>query len=95
MRQIGWTPKSLRAFKRLVKRNPNLRFAIEQTLIQLSEDPFHSSLQTHKLTGNLAGIWSASIDYKLRILFEFVNDDMETQEPSILLLNLGSHDDVY
>jgi addiction module RelE/StbE family toxin len=94
MRQIGWTPKSLRAFKRLVKRNPELRSAIEQTLNQLSEDPFQPSLQTHKLTGDLAGIWSASIDYKLRILFEFVND-VETQEQSILLLNLGSHDDVY
>lgn len=94
MRQIGWTPKSLRAFKRLVKRHPDLRSAIEQTLNQLSEDPFHPSLQTHKLTGDLAGIWSASIDYKLRILFEFVND-VETQEQSILLLNLGSHDDVY
>jgi addiction module RelE/StbE family toxin len=94
MRQIGWTPKSLRVFKRLVKRNPDLRPAIEQTLNQLSEDPFHPSLQTHKLTGDLAGIWSASIDYKLRILFEFVND-VETQEQSILLLNLGSHDDVY
>jgi addiction module RelE/StbE family toxin len=94
MRQIGWTPKSLRAFKRLVKRNPDLRSAIEQTLNQLSEDPFHPSLQTHKLTGDLAGIWSASIDYRLRILFEFVND-VETQEQSILLLNLGSHDDVY
>ncbi|WP_204151068.1 type II toxin-antitoxin system mRNA interferase toxin, RelE/StbE family [Leptolyngbya sp. CCY15150] len=94
MRQIGWTPKSLRAFKRLVKRNPDLRSAIEQTLNQLSENPFHPSLQTHKLTGDLAGIWSASIDYKLRVLFEFVND-VETQEQSILLLNLGSHDDVY
>jgi addiction module RelE/StbE family toxin len=94
MRQIGWTPKSLRAFKRLVKRNPDLRSAIEQTLNQLSENPFHPSLQTHKLTGDLAGVWSASIDYKLRILFEFVND-VESQEQSILLLNLGSHDDVY
>ncbi len=94
MRQIGWTPKSLRAFNRLIKRNPDLRSAIEQTLNQLSEDPFHPSLQTHKLTGDLAGIWSASIDYKLRILFEFVND-VESQEQSILLLNLGSHDDVY
>lgn len=94
MRQIGWTPKSLRAFRRLVKRNPDLRSAIEKTLNQLSKDPFHPSLQTHKLTGDLAGIWSASIDYKLRILFEFVND-MESQEQSILLLNIGSHDDVY
>lgn len=95
MRQIGWIPKSLRAFKRLVKRNPNLRPVIEQTLNQLSEDPFHLSLQSHKLTGDLAGTWLASIDYKLRILFEFVNDDVETQEPSILLLNLGSLDDIY
>jgi addiction module RelE/StbE family toxin len=95
MRKIGWTPKSLRAFKRLVKRNPDLRPAIERTLNQLAEDPFHPSLQTHKLTGDLAGIWSASIDYKLRILFEFVGDDAESQGQSILLLNLGSHDDVY
>jgi len=87
MRKIGWTPKSLRAFKRLVKRNPDLRPAIERTLNQ--------RLQTHKLTGDLAGIWSASIDYKLRILFEFVGDDAESQGQSILLLNLGSHDDVY
>ncbi|NJL55253.1 type II toxin-antitoxin system mRNA interferase toxin, RelE/StbE family [bacterium] len=94
MRQIGWTPKSLRASKRLIKRNPDLRSAVEQTLNQLSEDPFHPSLQTHKLTGGLAGVWSASIDYKLRVLVEFVND-VDTQEQSILLLNLGSHDDVY
>jgi addiction module RelE/StbE family toxin len=94
MRQIGWTPKSLRAFKSLVKRNPNLRSAIEQTLIQLAEDPFHPALQTHKLTGDLAGIWSASIDYKLRILFEFV-DSSDKQNQAILLLNLGSHDEVY
>lgn len=94
MMQLGWTPKSLRAFKRMVKRNPDLRPAIEKTLNQLSEDPFHPSLQTHKLTGDLAGIWSASIDYKLRVLFEFVTNE-ETQAQAILLLNLGSHDDVY
>jgi Txe/YoeB family toxin of Txe-Axe toxin-antitoxin module len=43
MRKIGWAPKSLRDFKRLVKRNPDLRPAIERTLNQLSEDPFHPS----------------------------------------------------
>ena len=93
MKAIGWTPKSLRAFKRIIRRNPQLRPLIEQTLTQLAEDPFHPSLRTHKLTGELSGIWSCSIDYKLRILFEFVQSP--EGEEAILLLNLGSHDEVY
>jgi addiction module RelE/StbE family toxin len=94
LRQIGWTPKSLRAFKRLIRQNPQMRSLIEQTLTQLAEDPFHPSLRTHKLSGDLAGIWSCSIDYKQRILFEFV-EASQAGEAAILLLNLGSHDEVY
>lgn len=52
--KIGWTAKSLRAFKRLMRKNPNLRPLIEQTLRQLAEDPFHQSLHTHKLKGDLS-----------------------------------------
>jgi addiction module RelE/StbE family toxin len=94
LRQIGWTSRSLRAFKRLVRQNPQLRTQIEQTLNQLAQDPFHPSLRTHKLTGDLADIWSCSIDYKLRILFEFVKNS-ESEAEAILLLNLGSQDEVY
>ncbi len=92
--KIGWTPKSLRAFKRLMRKNPNLRPIIEQTLRQLAEDPFHPSLHTHKLKGDLSNIWSSSIDYSYRLLFEFV-ENIEDQEEAILLINLGSHDEVY
>ncbi|MFM7425442.1 MAG: type II toxin-antitoxin system YafQ family toxin [Elainella sp.] len=94
MRQIGWTPKSLRAFKRLIRQNPQIRPQIAQTLTQLAQDPFHPSLRTHKLTGDLADVWSCSIDYRLRILFEFV-EAPGSEEKAILLLNLGSHDEVY
>jgi addiction module RelE/StbE family toxin len=92
--KIGWTPKSSRAFKRLVKRNPQLRVSIEQTLQKMVEDIYHPSLKTHKLMGELADTWSCSIDYSYRILFEFVSDP-ETEEMAILLLNIGSHDEVY
>ncbi|MDJ0659903.1 MAG: type II toxin-antitoxin system mRNA interferase toxin, RelE/StbE family [Crocosphaera sp.] len=92
--KIGWTPKSLRSFKRLIRKNPNLRLLIERTLYQLAEDPFHSSLRTHKLKGDLSNVWSCSIDYNYRILFEFV-ENSEGKEEAILLLNLGSHDEVY
>jgi addiction module RelE/StbE family toxin len=92
--KIGWTPKSLRSFKRLIRKNPNLRPLIEQTLLQLAKDPFDSSLRTHKLKGEFANVWSCSIDYKYRILFEFVENPEDKQE-AILLLNLGTHDEVY
>jgi mRNA-degrading endonuclease YafQ of YafQ-DinJ toxin-antitoxin module len=52
--KIGWTPKSLRTFKKLVRKNPQLRLLIEATLELLSEDCFNPSLRTHKLTGDLS-----------------------------------------
>ncbi len=92
--KIAWTPRSLRAFKRIVRKRPDLRPLIEKTVRQLAEDPFAPSLRTHKLQGDLANIWSCSIDYSYRILFEFIHNP-EEQEEAILLLNLGSHDEVY
>jgi toxin HigB-1 len=91
--KIGWSPKSIRAFKRMVRKNPQLRPLIEQALRQLAEDPFQPGLRTHKLKGDLANIWSCSIDYNYRILFEFVRDSDE--EEAVLLLNIGTHDEVY
>ncbi|AFZ05337.1 addiction module toxin, RelE/StbE family [Oscillatoria nigro-viridis PCC 7112] len=92
--KIGWTPKPIRTFKKLVCKNPQLRLLIEATLELLSEDCFNPSLRTQKLTGDLSGIWSCSIDYDHRILFEFVTDP-EDEEEAILLLKMGSHDEVY
>jgi addiction module RelE/StbE family toxin len=92
--KIGWSPKSIRSFKRLVRKNPQLRPLIEATLQLLAEDHFHPSLRTHKLAGDLSGIWSCSIDYSYRILFEFVTN-LEDEEEAILLINMGSHDEVY
>ena len=92
--KVGWSAKSLRAFKRLVRRDPQLRILIEQTLRQLASDPFHPGLRTHKLKGDLADVWSCSIDYNYRILFEFVQN-LEDEETAILLLNIGTHDEVY
>ncbi|MBD2456938.1 type II toxin-antitoxin system mRNA interferase toxin, RelE/StbE family [Nostoc sp. FACHB-87] len=95
MREIAWSPKSLRDFKRMVRQNPQLRTLIEETLEQLATDPFHPTLKTHKLSGEFAGIWACSIDYSYRILFEFVANQEEGKEDAILLLNVGDHDDVY
>jgi mRNA-degrading endonuclease YafQ of YafQ-DinJ toxin-antitoxin module len=79
----------------MIRQNPQLRLLVERSLQRLAEDPFHPALRTHKLAGDLAGIWACSIDYSYRILFEFINDPDNDEEDAILLLNLGSHDEVY
>jgi mRNA-degrading endonuclease YafQ of YafQ-DinJ toxin-antitoxin module len=54
LRNIDWTAKSQRTFKRLIRKSPQLRPLIEKTLRQLAEDPYHPSLRTHKLVDDLS-----------------------------------------
>lgn len=67
MKNLVWSSAFVRAFKRLVRQNPQLRFQVEETLQKLAEDPFSPSLHSHKLKGDLEGIWSCSIDYSNRL----------------------------
>ena len=92
--QLVWSPGFSRELKRLIRRNPQLRGAIERTLAQLSEDPFHPTLKTHKLKGDLTDRWACSIDYSNRVVFRFVQNP-DSAEEELLLLALGSHDEVY
>ena len=65
---------------------------VQATLELLTLDAFDARLKTHKLKGNFSGIWACSAGHDLRILFELVVAD---GEESILLLTIGSHDEVY
>lgn len=94
MKNLVWSAKFVGKFKRLTKKNAQLKIQIEKTLELLIEDPFDSSLRTHKLKGDLDGVWFCSVDYDNRILFEFVIN-AESGEEEIFLLTLGSHYDVY
>ncbi|MCZ7574951.1 MAG: hypothetical protein M5U01_40890 [Ardenticatenaceae bacterium] len=92
MRPLVWSAAFVRAFKRAVGRQPELRARVERTLQQLAEDPFHPTL--HKLKGELADAWACTVDYDNRVLFEFVQNP-ESGEEEILLLTMGTHDEVY
>lgn len=82
----------LRAAKRILKRRPELIPVVNETLLALESDAFDPRLRTHKLQGDLRGYWSCSVEYDLRIVFEFVQDQgLE----AILLASIGSHDEVY
>ena len=94
MRTLIWGRSFIRAFKRTAKRNKKLRQAIEETLRLLAEDPWAARLASHKLKGKLAGSWACTVTYDLRIVFDFV-DDEESELDGILLMDIGSHDEVY
>jgi addiction module RelE/StbE family toxin len=86
------SPAFVRAARRFVKKQPLAAEAIRQTLNQLQDDAFNPKLRTHKLKGNLAGCWASSAGYDLRIVFQLVqHGDTE----AILLLSVGTHDEVY
>jgi mRNA-degrading endonuclease YafQ of YafQ-DinJ toxin-antitoxin module len=82
----------IRAAKRLLKKNPQAAEDLRAALQLLSDDAFHPQLKTHKLRGDLAGSWSSSAGYDLRIVFEFVQHD---GAEAILLQSVGTHDEVY
>lgn len=83
-----------RAFKRLVKKNPRLQTDILAALNLLANNPFTPSLKSHKLTGKLDGLWSCSVTYNCRIAYAFKKDEI-TGDDLIILVDIGTHDEVY
>ena len=86
--------KFKRNFKRLVRKNPQLQEKILKILELLGNDPYTPSLKSHKLTGQLEGLWACSVAYDCRIIFAFKQDPITTDE-LIVLVDIGSHDEVY
>lgn len=91
-RELLRTTAFVRAARRFVKKHAGAAEEIEATLQLLSADPSDSRLKTHKLKGDLEGVWACSAGHDLRVLFEFAQHQ---GTEAILLLTLGTHDEVY
>ena len=76
--------------KRFLRRHPDLLDRYHKTLVLLENDPFHPSLRLHGLEGRLAGLHAVSITLQYRITLE-----LEIRDHEIILVNVGSHDEVY
>lgn len=77
---------------RLTRHNKYLDNKLERTLEKLKANPFDESLRTHKLKGNLYGLYSSKVTDDIRIIFDFVQEGTEL---CILLLSIGKHEEVY
>ena len=78
-----------RAYMRLVRRRPELRERLKEKITLFVKDPYHPSLKTHKLTGNMEPSMAFSLTHKLRVVFSLIEPDLVAFE------DIGTHDDVY
>lgn len=95
MRQLVITPKFRRSLPEA--RETRLRVLqrwIDDVLRQMQTDVFAPVLGTHKLGGALLGLWACSCGYDCRVVFSLEADEENGREV-ILLLDIGTHDDVY
>lgn len=89
MTEVAFSSSFKRAFKRRIKGNPVLETRFWNRLETFQNNPFDQTLRTHKLSGRLKDLWSFSIEYDLRVVFSFLEDDRA------LFVDIGTHEEVY
>jgi mRNA interferase YafQ len=94
MRKLVWDASFKRAFRQLARHDPTLPDRILEVLAALAANPFERALKTHKLRGQLAGSWACWVEYDCRIIFTF-EADPSGGEDMIVLVDIGTHDEVY
>jgi mRNA interferase YafQ len=94
MRKVIWEEGFRRALKRQIRKQPMLQAKIVSVLKLLAGNPFEPTLKTHKLKGDLKGLWACTVEYDCRIIFRFQEIAGEVEE-AVMLVDVGSHDEVY
>lgn len=69
--EIIYSPKFAKEYKKLPS---NIKDIAENNFLLFKNDPFDMRIKTHKLKGRLKVLYSFSIGYKYRIIFEFSSD---------------------
>jgi mRNA interferase YafQ len=94
MTKVVLSNKFKRAVRKFTRRDAQLQAKIEVTIAQISEDLANPALGTHKLEGKLSGLLACSCGYDCRIVFAIETEE-DSGETVIVLLNVGTHDEVY
>ena len=81
-----------KAYKKIVRKIPLLQEQIDSSIKLLEKDIYDVKLKTHKLSGELLGCYACSCGYDCRIIFTV---EGENNVQTILLITIGSHDEIY
>jgi len=84
-----WDEGFKRSYRKRIKNKLHLKKKFWEKLELFLSSPFSAQLRTHKLSGKLAGQWAFSVDNDCRVVFEFIGEDR------VLLIDVGSHEEVY
>lgn len=79
-----------RRANKFLRKHPDLKPVFSATLEQLRQNPFKPSLKAHGLSGALAGIQAISLTHAYRLTLI-----LKVTEREVVLLDIGSHDEVY
>lgn len=90
MFKIVTTNLFLRRLRKFLKKHPELRERFTQVVDGLAVDPFDPRLRYHQLSGRLHGLQAVSLTDSYRLVFTVIITEQE-----IILLDIGSHDEVY
>jgi len=80
----------LRQARKFFKKHPDLKSRFATIFEALKQDPFQPTLGLHQLTGKLSGCHAVRLTYSYRITLTLLISEHE-----IILLDIGSHDQVY
>jgi len=88
--EIIYTESYIKRARKFIRKHPDLVSQYEKTLKLLEVNPHHPSLRLHKLKGRLSELYSVSINISYRISIDFI-----IEKDRIILIDVGSHDEVY
>jgi len=89
MIEISFSSSFKRVFKKKIKKNEVLEKKFWEKLEKFIKNPFDKELKTHKLSGKLKDLWSFSVEYDIRVIFFFAEED------KVVLVDIGTHEEVY
>ena len=75
---------------KFTRAHPELKKPLSKALRSLEANPFLPSLRLHPLSGELEGLHAVSVTHAYRITLT-----LRVTKKEIVLLDIGSHDEVY
>lgn len=79
-----------RRARKFLRKHPALRPLLRATLDRLSPDPFQPQLKLYSLSRNLSGVHAVSLTHSYRLTLI-----LRITEEEIVLLDMGTYDEVY
>lgn len=89
MTEIAFSTSFKRAFRKRIAGRKPLEKKFWKRMEMFKEDPYDPRLHTHKLSGDLQEYWSFSVEYDVRVVFQYASNNRTVFQ------DIGSHDEVY